>query len=335
MRFRIGLLCYMLCAAALCSAETLGPITDHQALALVTFKTGSLGAPVFIPINDRPLPAVEIRATCDRGPVEALVDKQSSRVLRISIAGKETYVFPGVVAVGHRGTLKFAPENTIAAFNKAIELGADLLEMDVRETKDGQLVIMHDGNIARTTTGRGNVAELTLDEIRQYDAGSKFAPENAGEKVPTFAEVLAAIKGRALPDIDFKAGDPQKVIEAVREAGLIGKVTLFCGDWTKMHATLNIEKGFLIRPTAPKGLDGLETVIKEFDPPIVNMDWPYFTEAFVREIHLKGKLAFVNTMGKTDDETSLTRAIDAGADYIQTDRLDLLLPLLRARQLHK
>ncbi len=146
---------------------------------------------------------------------------------------------------------------------------------------------------------------------------------------------MDAIKGRALPDIDFKAGDPEKVVEAVRKAGLLGKVTLYCGDWDKMKATLAIDPGFIIRPTAPKGLPGLQQVIAELDPPIVNIDWRYFSEELVREIHLDGRKAFVNTMGDKDNAESLTRAIEAGADYIQTDQLDVLLPLLRERGLHK
>jgi len=276
-----------------------------------------------------------IDAKSEGGSIKALVNLDTARVMSVKTDDKETYVFPGVVAVGHRGTVKFAPENTIAAFNKAIELGVNLLEMDVRETKDGQLVIMHDMNIGRTTTGRGDVAELTLAEIQQHDAGSKFDPQFAGEKAPTFAAVLEAIKGRALPDIDFKAGDPQKVIDAVRAAGLIGKCTLYCGDWAKLHKTLELEKGFIIRPTASKGIEGLEKVITEFDPPIVNIDWVDFSEEFVRAIHLRGKLAFVNTMGKSDGKESIQRAIKAGADYIQSDQLDLLVPMLRERGLHK
>ena len=324
----------VLCTPAF-GQEPVPLLTAPEAVALVSARAGSLTGAVTAPATVHGHPAFTLSGKATNGPVDAVIDAQAARVTTISINGKESYTWPGIVAVGHRGTLKFAPENTIAAFNKAIELGADLLEMDIRETKDGQLVIMHDANIVRTTSQRGNVAELTLAEIKEADAGVKYNPANAGEKVPTFAEVLKAIEGRALPDIDFKAGDPQKVIDAVRNAGLIGKVTLFCGDWPKMHATLAIEKGFMVRPTAPKGLEGLESVLKEFDPPIVNIDWKFFSEKLVREIHLAGKLAFVNMMGNEDTEAGMVRAIEAGADYIQSDRLDILVPLLRARGLHR
>ncbi|MCC6794185.1 MAG: glycerophosphodiester phosphodiesterase family protein [Candidatus Hydrogenedentes bacterium] len=311
---------------ALCFAEKLPWITQAEAITLIEQKTGPLTSVDPMAVRSG---IAFIDAKSDVGSINAMVNLDTARVMAIKTDGKETYVFPGVIAVGHRGTVKFAPENTIAAFNKAIELGVDLLEMDVRETKDGELVIMHDMNIGRTTTGRGDVAELTLAAIQQYDAGSKHDPKFAGEKAPTFAAVLEAIKGRALPDIDFKAGDPQKVIDAVRAAGLVGKCTLYCGDWAKLHKTLELEKGFIIRPTAPKGIEGLEKVIAEFDPPIVNMDWVDFSEEFVRAIHLRGKLAFVNTMGKSDGEESIRRAVRAGADYVQSDQLDLLVKLVR------
>ena len=316
----------------LCFAEELPWITHAEATKLVEQKTGPLSSAG--PWVVRSGIAI-IDAKSDTGPISATVNLDTARVMSVKTDGKETYAFPGVIAVGHRGTAKFAPENTIAAFNRAIELGVDLLEMDVRETKDGQLVIMHDMNIGRTTTGRGDVAALTLQEIQQFDAGSKFDAKFAGEKAPAFATVLEAIKGRALPDIDFKAGDPQKVIDAVRAAGLIGKCTLYCGDWAKLHKTLELEKGFIIRPTAPKGIEGLEKVIAEFDPPIVNIDWVDFSEELVRAIHLRRKLAFVNTMGKADGKESIERAIKAGADYIQSDYLDVLVPMLRKQGLHK
>ncbi|MDZ4859059.1 MAG: glycerophosphodiester phosphodiesterase family protein [Candidatus Hydrogenedentes bacterium] len=324
---------FTLCAAGLAEIPKLPPLSDAEIIAITEHKSGKLSNPV---ITREPAPSVHVKveSVSGEGPVEATIDSSAARVQRLKTAGKDTYIWPGIILVGHRGTVKFAPENTIVAFNTAIEHGADLLEMDIRETKDGHLIVMHDASIARTTTGRGDVALMNLEEIRAFDAGSKFDAKFIGEKVPTFQEVLKAIEGRALPDIDFKAGDPQKLVEAVRAAGLVGKGTLYCGDWAKLKETLAIEPGFVIRPTAPKGLPGLNSVIAEFDPPIVNIDWGNFSEELVRRIHIEGKLAFVNTMGKNDNEASYKRAISAGADYIQSDNLELLLPILKARGLH-
>jgi|SRR5579859_502476 len=93
----------------------------------------------------------------------------------------------GFTVIGHRGGRAYAPENTLAAFRNAIQMGSVWLEFDVQMTRDGVLVVMHDDTVDRTTNGHGAVADLTLDQIRSLDAGK-------GEKVPTFQEVLDLAK---------------------------------------------------------------------------------------------------------------------------------------------
>src|SRR4051812_30983838 len=93
-----------------------------------------------------------------------------------------------IAVIGHRGGRALAPENTLAAFRNAIRLGADYVEVDIRETSDGELVLMHDRTVDRTTNGKGAVKDLDFATIRALDAGSKFAPQYAGEKVPTLEE---------------------------------------------------------------------------------------------------------------------------------------------------
>jgi len=119
--------------------------------------------------------------------------------------------------IAHRGGPAYAPENTLAAFRNAIEIGADRLEMDVQMTKDGELVVIHDETVDRTTNGTGHVANLTLAEIRTLDAGN-------GEKIPTFAEVIALAKkgGVALlPEIKsphLYPGIEGKMLQAIAAA---------------------------------------------------------------------------------------------------------------------
>src|SRR5512141_3111650 len=99
---------------------------------------------------------------------------------------------PGrVAAISHRGEHLRHPENTMPAYRAALDAGADFIETDVRTTADGRLVIMHDGSVDRTTGGHGEVAGMTFAEIRELDAGAKFAPAFRGTAVPTFEEVLA------------------------------------------------------------------------------------------------------------------------------------------------
>lgn len=109
--------------------------------------------------------------------------------------------------VAHRGYSAIAPENTLAAFRAAIDDGADAIEFDVRLTRDGHPVIMHDATVDRTTNGRGAVAALTLAEVRELTANRRFAPRFADERVPTLDEVLALARGRAMALAELKAPD--------------------------------------------------------------------------------------------------------------------------------
>jgi glycerophosphoryl diester phosphodiesterase len=121
----------------------------------------------------------------------------------------------------HRGALREMPENTMPSFARAHQLGADLVEFDVQRTADGQLVVLHDSTVDRTTSGRGRLCDLTIDQVRRLDAGGWFAPEFAGASVPTLAEVLAWMRGRVYPILELKqepgSGLPS-LVEAVAAA---------------------------------------------------------------------------------------------------------------------
>src|SRR3954447_11221193 len=91
-----------------------------------------------------------------------------------------------VVAIAHRGEHLRHPENTMPAFEEAVRLGADYIEVDVRTTADGSLVLSHDGSVDRCTNGKGEVAKMTFAELRALDAGIKMGPEFAGTKIPAF-----------------------------------------------------------------------------------------------------------------------------------------------------
>src|SRR5919197_4354903 len=99
------------------------------------------------------------------------------------------------LVVGHRGAMGYAPENTLASFELAVEQGADVVELDVHLSRDGQVVVIHDEQLDRTTDGRGLVGDRTLDELKRLDAGSWFDPRFAGQRIPTLHEVLAWASG--------------------------------------------------------------------------------------------------------------------------------------------
>ena len=97
---------------------------------------------------------------------------------------------PNTWVVAHRGASGYAPENTMAAFRRAVELGARFIETDLHLSRDAQLVAIHDNTLDRTTNGHGNVHDLTLAQLRELDAGSWYGPQFAGERIPTIEEIV-------------------------------------------------------------------------------------------------------------------------------------------------
>ncbi|HZG71126.1 MAG TPA: glycerophosphodiester phosphodiesterase family protein [Chondromyces sp.] len=127
--------------------------------------------------------------------------------------------------VAHRGATGYAPENTIAAFDLAVDMKADYIEIDVQRSKDGELVLIHDTTVDRTTDGTGKVGDLTFEQLRSLDAGSWKGEQFAGEPIPTFEEILDRYHGKIGILIELKApelypGIEEQVAEALKERNL-------------------------------------------------------------------------------------------------------------------
>lgn len=119
-----------------------------------------------------------------------------------------------MLRVGHRGARAYEPENTLLSFRKALEIGVDAVEFDVRKTKDNQLVVIHDANVKRTTNGEGLVSELSLEEIKNLST-------KKGEKIPTLKEALNFLDNKVKIVIELKeVGLEEKVLSAIREKRL-------------------------------------------------------------------------------------------------------------------
>lgn len=127
--------------------------------------------------------------------------------------------------VAHRGASGYAPENTIAAFDKAVEMKADYIEIDVQRSRDGELVIIHDTTVDRTTDGTGKVKDLTFEQLRTFDAGSFKGEQFKGEKIPTLDEILDRYHGKIGILIELKApelypGIEESVAQELKERNL-------------------------------------------------------------------------------------------------------------------
>ncbi|MFW5473870.1 glycerophosphodiester phosphodiesterase family protein [Knoellia sp. CPCC 206450] len=252
---------------------------------------------------------------------------------------------PDVANIAHRGSSGAAPENTIAAVRLALAQGADVVENDIQRTKDGELVILHDASLARTTDveevfpGRPSydVVHFTLAEVKQLDAGSWFAPQFAGEQVPTLREWVEAVGHRAgmlmeakLPerypgieqDIDKELRDLGEFQRAVRA----GRVTMqsFNHVWLRAYADLapDVPVGLLFG-TRPTEVD-LTLAATWADQ--VNPALGVVQESDIARIHELGLEAHVWTVNGGAD---MHRAIRWGVDGVITNYPQVLEDVLR------
>ena len=131
------------------------------------------------------------------------------------------------IRIAHRGASGSAPENTLAAFKKAIEIGVDAVELDLHGTADGEIVVIHDASLDRTTNLRGSVNQATLETMKRADAGGWFASEFVGEPVPTLVEALECIGGNTIAVLEIKdATIGEAVVKKINEMDALEKVVL-------------------------------------------------------------------------------------------------------------
>jgi glycerophosphoryl diester phosphodiesterase len=163
---------------------------------------------------------------------------------------------PTPLFIAHRGYSACYPENTLAAFNGAIDAGAHMIELDVCLSKDRHLVVIHDETVDRTTNGTGAVKALTMDQLDRLDAGSWFDPRFNTERLPTLAQVLDAAKGHLLVNIEikteaFEADGPadaveRQVLNLVREKNMLDEVLVSSFEWQMLENLRKLEPGIAL-----------------------------------------------------------------------------------------
>src|SRR3954469_5200690 len=162
------------------------------------------------------------------------------------------------LVIGHRGYCQFAPENTLPSFKLAVAAGADLVELDYYHTRDGQLIVMHDPDLDRTTDATNRwggrkikVESKTADQIQTLDAGSWFDPKYAGTKVPLLSEALDTIQKASVTLIERKGGDPESCLKLLRSKGLINRVVVQSFDWEYLRGFHALEETQVLGALGP------------------------------------------------------------------------------------
>ncbi len=160
----------------------------------------------------------------------------------------------------HRGASGYAPENTVASFDLALEMHADGIETDVRATRDGVLVLLHDAGVDRTTDGKGAIAELTFEQVKRLDAGSHFSPAHAAQRVPSLDDFLDRYAGRTKFWLEIKAaGIERAAVDAVRQRRLdddVAFTSFNCGSLEAVRqASSAASLTYLIRELQPDTIE--------------------------------------------------------------------------------
>ncbi len=259
-----------------------------------------------------------------------------------------------ILVVAHRGDWRNAPENSIQAIKNCIEMGVDMVEIDVRMTKDSVLILMHDRTLDRTTTGKGNISDWTLDSLKilHLKNGCGIASHH---KIPTLEEAMQTAYGTILVNLDKCSGYMDKAFEVIENTGTIEQV-IFKG--TKDIDDVRVQYGNLLdeiiyMPVIKESFPYLEAhvddFITEYHPVAFEViyssdDSPMFD--IIKEIKENSCGIWVNTLwdslcaahsddlGVNEPDNAWGWVIEHGANIIQTDRPALLLEYLREKGLH-
>ncbi len=238
--------------------------------------------------------------------------------------------------VGHRGAMGHRPENTIASFEHALELGADWIELDVHLSRDGALAVIHDESLERTTSGHGLVKDHTLDELKQLDAGGWFGAAYTGQQVPTLDEVLEWARQRGtIVDIEIKnapiyyAGIEEAVVKALNSQNMAEQVIVISFDHRAVKCVKSLDAriatGVLY---AGRPADAGVGLARQANADALLPHWPYVTPEDVRAAHAAGLAV---APWATSNPEVLANLIQAGVDAIGTNHPEVLRHILTQR----
>ena len=239
-----------------------------------------------------------------------------------------------VLVTAHRAAHDVHPENSMAAIERAISLGVDIIEIDTRLTKDGVPVLMHDDSVDRTTGGKGKVKELTFAEISKLRLKGADG-QLTDQRVPTLHEALAAMKGRALVDLDLKTGDLEPILSRVIETGMLEQALFFNGNYAFL------EKFRAIAPVqAFPRAHSTEEAAKasaQFKPEAIHIDDGFNTDATHKAAMASDSRLWINALGDPDKLVAQGKAKDGidpllahGASIIQTDHPAAVIAYLKS-----
>ena len=245
-----------------------------------------------------------------------------------------------VMVAAHRASHKNYVENSLPAIRHAIEIGVDIIEVDVKVTKDSVVVLNHDGKIDRTTNGIGNPEEYTWAELQQFRLEMPDSTLTK-EHLATFEESLLLAKGKVLIDIDIKTGNLKPVVDIIKKTGTQNQVFFFDNDYIALKEVRKMLPGVQVMPRA-YSVAMADSALKLFSPEVVHIDESFYTPELNKLLSEKDARMWINALGEPDDLINAGKGIVAidsllmyGANIIQTDEPEKLISILKEKGLRK
>lgn len=241
--------------------------------------------------------------------------------------------------IAHRGISAKAPENTLAAFSLAARSdGIDMIELDVRLSRDERVIVLHDRSLQRTSTGNGAARNYSYDEIKQFNAGSWFHPSFSGERIPTLRSVLELVRGKRWVNIELKSDFlhkeqrgvlEEKVLQVVRECGMLQQVMFSSFDHhlitnlKRMNAVsitgvlYNLYRDFARMPSKLARRAGASVFVCARQE---------LRKGMIQDAHENGVAVYVYTLNSVQD---VQKMLDFGVDGILSDNADDIVTLVK------
>ncbi|WP_461091635.1 glycerophosphodiester phosphodiesterase [Spirosoma gilvum] len=231
---------------------------------------------------------------------------------------------PVMQVSAHRGNTGLAPENTLATFRIALQRQVDYIEIDVRTTKDGQLIILHDGSLNRTTNGIGPVADQTLTELKRLSAGKGAGASFLAEQIPTLAEVCQLVadwnkhhRTKTNLYVDCKAVAAEPLVAVLSQYGLLNDA-VFYGSDAFLLSLQQVAPKAKCMPSLRK-MEELTDKVARLHPYAFDIDARILTKELVDQLHQRGLRVFVDLLDEGDTPEYYRKAAQLGVDVIQTD----------------
>jgi len=240
-----------------------------------------------------------------------------------------------VVVIAHRGNHVAAQENTLAAFQNAINVGADYVEIDLRTSKDSQLVIMHDGTVNRMTNGIGKVSDLTWAELKELKVIDKNHPEWAEQTIPLFSEVLKLCKGKINIYLDFKNADVNASYQALKKAGMQNSVIVYINaahqlvEWKKIAPQIPL---MVSLPDSVQSTAQLNYFLDQYKIHLLDGSYMDYSVEMVNAAKAKNIPVWPDIQSATEGPEQWEKAINLGFTGLQTDHPEAMVNFLKSKK---